>query len=52
MAAHPPNVIPIPGQPKVVYVPSPQNPAVMPKATKKVDLKTVIDPMGKGVVRS
>ncbi len=48
----PPNVIPIPGEPKIVYVPSPQNPAVMPKATKKVDLKTVIDPMGKGVVRS
>ena len=48
----PPNVIPIPGQPKVVYVPSPQNPALVAKATKKVDLKTVIDPMGKGVVRS
>ena len=48
----PPNVIPIPGEPKVVYVPSPQNPAVAAKATKKVDLKTVIDPMGKGVVRS
>ena len=47
-----PNVIPIPGEPKVVYVPSPQNPAMVAKATKKVDLKTVIDPMGKGVVRS
>ena len=48
----PPNVIPLPGEPKVVYVPSPQNPAMVAKATKKVDLKTVIDPMGKGVVRS
>ena len=47
-----PNVIPIPGEPKVVYVPSPQNPALVAKATKKVDLRTVIDPMGKGVVRS
>jgi hypothetical protein len=47
-----PNVIPIPGKPKIVYVPSPQNPALMAKATKKVDLKTVIDPMGKGVVRT
>ena len=47
-----PNVIPIPGEPKVVYVPSPQNPAMVAKATKKVDLRTVIDPMGKGVVRS
>ena len=48
----PPNVIPLPVEPKVVYVPSPQNPAMVAKATKKVDLKTVIDPMGKGVVRS
>jgi len=48
----PPNVIPIPGEPKVVYVPSPQNPALVAKATKKVDLRTVIDPMGKGAVRS
>ena len=47
-----PNVIPIPGEPKVVYVPSPQNPALVAKATKKVDLRTVIDPMGKGVVRT
>ena len=47
-----PNVIPIPGEPKVVYVPSPQNPAMVAKATKKVDLRTVIDPMGKGVVRT
>ena len=48
----PPDVIPIPGEPKVVYVPSPQNPALVAKATKKVDLRTVIDPMGKGVVRT
>ena len=48
----PPNVIPIPGEPKIVYVPSPQNPAMVAKATKKVDLRTVIDPMGKGVVRT
>ena len=48
----PPNVIPLPSEPKVVYVPSPQNPAMVAKATKKVDLKTVIDPMGKGVVRT
>ncbi len=48
----PPNVIPLPGEPKVVYVPSPQNPAMVAKATKKVDLRTVIDPMGKGVVRT
>ena len=48
----PPNVIPIPGKPKIVYVPSPQNPAMVAKATKKVDLRTVIDPMGKGVVRT
>ena len=48
----PPNVIPIPGEPKIVYVPSPQNPALVAKATKKVDLRTVIDPMGKGVVRT
>ena len=48
----PPDVIPIPGKPKVVYVPSPQNPALVAKATKKVDLRTVIDPMGKGVVRT
>ena len=47
-----PNVIPIPGEPKVVYVPSPQNPAMVAKATKKVNLRTVIDPMGKGVVRT
>ena len=47
-----PNVIPIPGEPKVVYVPSPQNPAMVAKATKKVDLRTVIDPMGKGVART
>ena len=47
-----PDVIPIPGKPKVVYVPSPQNPALVTKATKKVDLRTVIDPMGKGVVRT
>ena len=47
-----PDVIPIPGKPKVVYVPSPQNPALVAKATKKVDLRTVIDPMGKGAVRS
>ena len=47
-----PDVIPIPGKPKIVYVPSPQNPAMVAKATKKVDLRTVIDPMGKGVVRS
>ena len=47
-----PNVIPIPGEPKVVYLPSPQNPAMMAKATKKVDLRTVIDPMGKGVTTS
>ena len=45
-------VIPLPGKPKVVYVPSPQNPALVAKATKKVDLRTVIDPMGKGVVRT
>ena len=48
----PPDVIPIPGKPKVVYVPSPQNPALVAKATKKVDLRTVIDPMGKGVART
>ena len=47
-----PDVIPIPGEPKIVYVPSPQNPALVAKATKKVDLRTVIDPMGKGVVRT
>ena len=47
-----PDVIPIPGEPKVVYVPSPQNPALVAKATKKVDLRTVIDPMGKGVART
>ena len=46
------DVIPIPGKPKIVYVPSPQNPALVAKATKKVDLKTIIDPMGKGVVRT
>ena len=46
------DVIPIPGKPKIVYVPSPQNPALVAKATKKVDLRTVIDPMGKGVVRT
>ena len=44
-------IIPIPNT-KVVYLPSPQNPTMGAKATKKVDLRTVIDPMGKGVVRT
>ena len=44
-------VIPIPNT-KVVYLPSPPGPSMGAKATKKVDLKTIIDPMGKGVVRT
>ena len=44
-------VIPIPNT-KVVYLPSPPGPSMGAKATKKVDLRTVIDPMGKGAVRT
>ena len=44
-------VIPIPNT-KIVYLPSPPNTLTGAKATKKVDLKTIIDPMGKGVVRT
>mgnify|MGYP003108538092 CR=1 FL=1 len=44
-------VIPIPNT-KIVYLPSPPNTSIGAKATKKVDLKTIIDPMGKGVVRT
>ena len=44
-------IIPLPGGSQTQFLPSPQNPALLAKETKKVESRTIIDPMGKGVLR-